>query len=342
MHSDDSLPQAAAARVAVVLVTYNAARFVRQCLEHLASQTWRDFSVLVIDNGSTDSTIATIEQEFPSTRLVQRRENLGFSRTYNHGIAWAHAADYVLCLNQDAFLEPTYIEELVKFCDSHPRVASCSGMLLRFDSAADEGTNVIDSLGLAMRRTHRVFNIAEGVASDHGHRAPTEVFGVPATAALYRRSSLEAVALRRQGQAEYFDDDFFAYKEDVDLAWRLRLADLSSYLVPAAVAYHVRAVRRGRKMYQRSDRRPLVKQLAYRNHFLANLANQTWANIFMLLPWWLPFELGKAVYTLCLEPATFWKGSFGALRLLPRTLSKRRQIQRARQVTSKQLRMWFA
>jgi GT2 family glycosyltransferase len=341
MHNDDMVPQDARARVVVVLVTYNAAHYVRQCLEHLISQTFRDFSVLVIDNGSTDDTIAVVEKELPSTRIIQRRDNLGFSRAYNHGITWARGAEYVLCLNQDAFLEPDYIKNLAEFADSHPKVASCSGTLMRYDADADAGTNVIDSLGLSMRRTHRVFNIAEGTTNDHHQSQPVEVFGVPATAVIYRRSSLEEVALRRQERVEYFDEDFFAYKEDIDLAWRLRLGGFKSFLIPAAVAYHVRSVRR-RKIYQRSNRRPLVKQLSYRNNILVNIANQTLVNIVLLLPWWLPFEIGKALYAFVAEPSTFWKGWVGVFRLLGRTLAKRRQIQRARMINSKQLRLWFS
>ncbi len=337
----DTVPQAAKARVAVVLVTYNAERYVRQCLEALARQTFRDFSVLVIDNGSTDRTVAVVQQEFPHVRVVLRRENLGFSRAYNDGITWATGSDYALCLNQDCFLEPGYIEELVAYADSHPRCASCSGKLLRFDPENGEGTTVVDSMGLAFRRTMRVFNIAEGQHDERRSSAPAQVFGLPATAVLYRRSSLEEVALRRGSREEYFDEDFFAYKEDIDLAWRLQLAGFHAALVPAAAAYHVRTVRRT-GFLRRGDRRPLVRQMSYRNHALAVLANQTLLNLILLAPWWVPFELGKAAYTFVREPGTFWKGIGGVMRLLPRTWSKRRSIQKNRQVKSSAIRQWFA
>lgn len=336
----DTVPQAAKARVAVVLVTYNAERYVRQCLEALARQDFRDFSVLVIDNGSTDRTVAVVQQEFPHVRVVLRRENMGFSRAYNDGITWAAGADYVLCLNQDCFVEPDYISELVAYADSHPRCASCSGKLLRFDPDNAEGTTVIDSLGLAFRRTMRVFNVAEGQHDERRGSAPVEVFGVPATAVLYRRATLEEVALRRGSRAEYFDEDFFAYKEDIDLSWRLQLAGYHAAMVPAAVAYHVRIVRHS-GLLRRSHKRPLIRQLSYRNHALAILANQTLPNLILLAPWWVPFELAKGVYTFFREPGTFWKGIGGVLRLLPRTFKKRRYIQRNRQVKSKAIRQWF-
>jgi GT2 family glycosyltransferase len=336
----DTVPQDASARVGVVLVTYNAERYVRQCLEALARQTFRDFSVLVIDNGSTDHTVAVVQQEFPHIRVVLRRDNLGFSRAYNDGITWASNTDYALCLNQDCFLEPDYLAELVAYADDHPRCASCSGKLLRYDPEAEEGTTVVDSMGLAIRRTQRVFNIAEGAHDDRHNGAPAQVFGLAATAVLYRRSALVEVALRRGNREEYFDEDFFAYKEDIDLAWRLQLAGYHAALVPAAVAYHVRTVR-NTGFLRRGDRRPLVRQLAYRNHALAVLANQTLLNMLLLAPWWVPFELGKAVYTFIREPATFWKGCWGVIRLLPRTWSKRRSIQRVRQLDSKAIRQWF-
>lgn len=336
----DTVPQAAKARVAVILVTYNAERYVRQCLEALARQTFRDFSVLVIDNGSTDRTVAVVQQEFPHVRVVLRRENLGFSRAYNDGITWATGSDYALCLNQDCFLEPDYIEELVAYADSHPRCASCSGKLLRYDPENGEGTTVVDSMGLAFRRTMRVFNIAEGQHDDRHSSAPAQVFGLPATAVLYRRASLEEVALRRGSREEYFDEDFFAYKEDIDLAWRLQLAGYHAAHVPAAVAYHVRTVRKA-GFLRRGDRRPLVRQMSYRNHALAVMANQTLLNLILLAPWWVTFELAKGVYTFFREPGTFWKGLGGVLRLLPRTWSKRRTIQKSRQVKSRAIRQWF-
>lgn len=336
----DTVPQVAKARVAVVLVTYNAERYVRQCLEALARQTFRDFSVLVIDNGSTDGTVAVVQQEFPHVRVVLRRENMGFSRAYNDGITWAAGADYVVCLNQDCFVEPEYLDELVAYADSHPRCASCSGKLLRSDPETGEQTTSIDSLGLAFRRTMRVFNIAEGQHDERRGSAPVQVFGLPATALLYRRSCLEDVALRRGSRTEYFDEDFFAYKEDVDLAWRLQLAGYHAALVPAAAAFHVRTVRRS-GFLKRGDRRPLVRQVSYRNHLLAVAANQTLLNLILLAPWWVTFELGKAVYTFLLEPATFWKGWGGFIRLLPRTFKKRRSIQRGRQVKSSAIRQWF-
>lgn len=334
------VPQKISSRVAVVLVSYNGELLIRKCLESLARQTYTDFTVLVIDNGSTDDTLAVISKDFPYIKLIQRRENLGFAKTYNHGLAWSKEADYVLCLNQDAFLEADYLQNLIQVMDGDLHIGSASGILLRYDLLNDEPTQIIDSLGLAIRRTHRVFNIAEAKVYDHRTTVPTQVFGVSATAVMYRRAALEEVALRRDGRVEYFDENFFAYKEDIDLAWRLRLAGYESYMVPVAVAYHVRTIRKQNR-WQRQDRRPLIRQLSYRNHLLTIFANEPLVNLILLAPWIIIFELGKLLYALLLEPSTVSEGWKGIFKLTVRTCKKRRFVQSLRKVKCKELRAWF-
>lgn len=340
MNLIDKIPQKFKRRVSVVLVTYNGELVIRKCLESLAKQTYTDFTVLVIDNGSTDDTLSVISQDFPYIKLIQRRENLGFAKAYNHGLAWSKEADYILCLNQDAFLESDYLQSLVEVMDSDSQIGSSSGLLLRYDLLNDEPTQVIDSLGFGMRRTHRVFNIAEGKVNDRRSTELMEVFGVSATAVMYRRTALEEVALRRDGRVEYFDEDFFAYKEDVDLAWRLRLTGYKCYMVPKALGYHVRTIRK-QKRWHRQDRRPLIKQLSYRNHLLTIFANEPLINLFLLAPWIITFELGKLLYALLLEPSTVswgWKGFF---KLLGRSWKKRRFVQGLRKIKCRELRAWF-
>lgn len=334
------VPQQAAARLAIVLVTYNAEHCIRQCLESLIRQSFRDFSLIVIDNGSTDGTLSLIEKDFPNLRLIKRRENQGFSKAYNNGIAWAVNCDYVLCLNQDAFLESDYLAELVSFSDKTPEAACVSGKLLRYNSVIDEPTTIIDSLGLGIRRTHLAYNIAEGEDDENNLSQPVEVFGVPATAVLYRRTALDYTALKRSGRNEYFDEDFFAYKEDVDLSWRLRLAGYKSFIVPKAIAYHVRSAQKQPKK-ERRNRRPLVRQLSYRNHLLTYFANETWINIILTSLWTLPFELAKFIYLLFFEFPTVWYGWSGIIRFFPRTTKKRLFVQKLRRVRSKDIRIWL-
>lgn len=340
--SQDSLalPQNSDARVSVVLVTWNAERHLERCVRALLCQTYRELSVIVIDNGSTDGTLAWLQRECPTVRVVQHRTNVGFSRAYNEGIAWSRGAEYVLCLNQDAYLSPTYVADLAAFLDLHFSTAAVSGKLVRFDPELGEPTTTIDSLGLAVRRTNRIYNIGEGTTDAQGSSEPAAVFGVSATAALYRRAALEDVALRHRGRVEYFDEDLFAYKEDVDLAWRLTLRGYESYVLPTVTAQHVRSVaKRGRG--GRRARRPMVRALSYRNHLLVGMANQTLLNMVLMAPWMVTYELAKALYTFFVEPRTFWGGWRGILWLLPRTLRKRWHVQKMRKVTSKQIRRWL-
>ncbi len=207
--------------ISVVVLNYNGKRYLDDCLSSLAAQTFRDLEVIVVDNASTDGSVEHIESNFSWVRLVINKENLGFAGGTNSGIR-AAKGEFILTFNNDARADSRLLEYLHKpMADS--KVGVCAAKML-----LDDGR--INSAGICLSRS--------GAAWDRGmfepdigqYDAQEEVFGACAGAALYRREMLDEIGL--------FDEDFFLYMEDVDLAFRARLAGWNCIYVPEAKVFH--------------------------------------------------------------------------------------------------------
>ena len=209
------------ALISVIVLNYNGKGFLDGCLTSLASQTYSDFEVIVVDNGSRDGSPEYIEENYPWVRLAKNDENLGFAGGTNVGIR-AAKGKFIITLNNDSMADRRFIEELIKPM-ADPEVGVCAAKMLFPDGR-------INSAGICISRS--------GAAWDRGMFEPDrgqyefveEVFGACAGAALYRREMLDEIGL--------FDEDFFLYLEDVDLAFRARLAGWKCLYVPGARVIH--------------------------------------------------------------------------------------------------------
>ncbi|HCC22774.1 TPA: hypothetical protein DF272_01190 [Candidatus Falkowbacteria bacterium] len=289
-------------KVAVNLVTWNGANYIKGCLDSLFNQTFTDFSLMIIDNGSTDETLELINEKYPHLKIVKHRNNLGFAKAHNQAIHWTDS-EYVLLLNQDILLEPDFIAKLVAFADTRPDSGAFTGKILKLQDG--QKTKYIDSLGLRLFKNHRVIDLGAGEMDDSQYDAVEEVFGVSGAIPLYRRAALTAVEMDKQ----FFDEDFFSYKEDVDLAYRLRSAGWKAFKVPPAVAYHDRSVALPQKDMSklelakaRRHRSKFANYYSYRNHWYFLIKNLPDLKPKHLLPV-LWFEFIKFFYILFFETA---------------------------------------
>ena len=311
-------------KIAVDIVTFNSASDIGACLQSLGKQTFRDFRVHVFDNASADDTLKTVESFAPDS-VVRSSINTGFCKAHNE-LARRSTSEYVLFLNPDTILAPNFIQELVHALDARPDAASASGKLLRMD-----GTT-IDSTGITMHREQRHLDRGAGEADRGQFDKPGEIFGPSGAAALYRRCALENVSINGQ----YFDEDFFAYREDADLAWRCRLLGWNSIYVPAAVAKHRRRVTPER-------RSQLPKEINYhsvKNRFLLRLNNMT-GDLYRRDFWQITKrDLAVVGYVLLREwssiPALWYVAAN-----LPRLLRKRNLIQSNRKPGWNRIQKWF-
>ncbi|HEY3054963.1 MAG TPA: glycosyltransferase family 2 protein [Thermoanaerobaculia bacterium] len=300
--------------VSVVLVTWNSAPWLRRCLDGLARQTHRDLELIVVDNASTDESVSLISK----ATLIRNETNRGFSAAVNQAVAIAKG-EFVQLLNPDAFLDPEYIARLITAFDT-AEVGMATGKLLR-----EDGTG-IDSMGIRMTRTGRHLDITDSLQRNF------EVFGVSGAAAMYRLSFLRDVAI----DGEIFDEDFFAYREDADIAWRGRLLGWRAVCVPDATAHHVRRVTPDR----RRQLPPEINMHSLKNRFLLRLKNE---GAYLALRN-APFEIARDVVAigaaLTIERTSL--PAFGWLwRNRRRILAKRRAIQSRRRVSDRDLARWF-
>jgi GT2 family glycosyltransferase len=236
-------------RVTVGIVLHDSADDIRSCLSALADQTRPPDAVVVFDNASVDDGLDRAREAMPDARLTSSTINIGFAAAHNRVMALEPADVHVL-LNPDCRLGPAFIERSLEALETDPRIGAVSGRLLRFRGEALDGgplveatDDVLDSTGMVAERNRRVLDRSSELPAQGRDLAGSDVFGASGAAAVYRRTMLEDVAF----DGEFLDEAFFAYREDVDLAWRAQLLGWRCRYVPSALARHRRRVAPGRR-----------------------------------------------------------------------------------------------
>ncbi|WP_059049297.1 glycosyltransferase family 2 protein [Paenibacillus senegalimassiliensis] len=301
--------------ITVQIVTYNSADDIEDCLRAVQQQTYPVEKVLVIDNVSHDLTVERVQQVMEQEggqriELIRNSVNTGFAPAHNQGMRLTHS-DYVLVLNPDVQLAPTYIERLVQSIQPHPKLGAATGRLLLKSSL-----DTIDSTGIVMKGTWRAFDRGMGEPANLWEKSG-EVFGVSGAAALYKREMINKIEVG----GEFFDEDFFAYKEDVDVAWRASLLGWKAFYCADALAYHERGWKPGSRRAQ-----PLfIRRYSYINRYKMIYKNLTGSRWLKHLPGLLAYELASNGYMLLREPGVLgsWKTFF---KTLPKLREKRREI----------------
>jgi len=333
-------------------------RFLPDLLKTLAAQTVGDFAVLVVDNGSTDGLCDFLREQYPQIILLRNARNLGFSAAHNQAIRYAlerwqgedMSDRFVLVANPDLVLESDCLEKLMAATVAHPSVGAFGAKLRRAfgENQQDEAlfetvkSDLLDSTGLRARKNRTVADRGAGEMDTGQYDDHPEVFGISAALALYRANALADVRL----QNEFFDQDFFAYKEDVDLAWRLQSAGWDARFVPEAFAFHYRGMfgkeRTGlfERIRNRRGKSTLRSFYSNRNQWLLLMKNEQIINGLLSLWRVLPLELARVLYTALCEPKNL-RAFWDALRLFPCMMKKRRAIALQRKRSSRALRRWF-
>jgi len=325
-------------RVLVSIVTYNSEPYLKACIESLRAQTCSDYAVVLWDNASTDNTPAVIEHYRPHLHFVHlSQSNAGFCAAHNRLIDSA-ASDYVLVLNPDVILDARFIEILIREMDLDPGAGSATGKLLRQPETASPARRssdkkILDTTGIYMTPNQRHFDRGSGESDIGLYNDRQYVFGASGAAAFYRRKMLEDI---RDGN-EYFDESFFAYREDVDLAWRAQWLGWRCFYIPEAKGYHARQV----LPENRTTLPRAINMHSFKNRFLLRIKNMdcgTYARF--LIPITLR-DLGILAYVLVREWSSL-RGIPLILRALPRTWALRKSIQGRRRVSARQMRSWFS
>lgn len=314
------------ATVSVHIVTYNSAAYIKQCLEAVMKQSYPIHEVIIVDNKSQDHTIDIIQKLASDIKftIVQNESNTGFAAGHNMAMNMS-SCDYYLVLNPDVNLDPDYVFHLVQHMEQHPDIGSATGKLIRMDDPS-----IIDSTGLIMYKSRKAVDRGSGESAARWDE-DSEVFGVSGAAAMYRSRMVKEISL----DGQFFDELFFSYKEDVDVAWRARLFGWKSYYLHQAIAYHAR----GWKAGERRKRSLSIRRHSYINRYYTILKNDSLRAIVLHLPFIIVFELASFIL-LIKEPGLIgaWKQFFKNYRKI---IKIRRAIQKHRRASEKEIYNYF-
>jgi GT2 family glycosyltransferase len=318
--------------VAVTIVTFHSARFIRRCLEYVLQQDYERLEVIVVDNASTDGTAAILSDFADRVRIVLNRENVGFAAGQNQAMAMSDA-EWVLTLNPDVRLTPDFISKLLSAGEVDSRAGSVCGKLLAMEADFEvPPAPRFDSTGIYMTPNLRHFDRGSQTP-DHGQYDRIEyVFGATGAACLYRLEMIEDISVG----GEFFDADFFAYREDADVAWRAQLLGWRCLYTPLAVAYHVRSV----LPRNRRSVAAVLNMHSVKNRWLLRIKNMT-PDLYRRY-WWPITMRDLMVIGGCLlwefrSLKAFWL----VFRAWGRTWQKRREIMRRRRATDAEIAGWF-
>jgi len=343
------------------IVTFNNARTIGLCLNGLLSQAGfapgEALTILVTDNGSSDgSASACFAVDARGVTIESLSENIGFCAGHNRGVArfLESGAEYLLILNPDLNLEPSALGHLVAALESDPSAGSACPKLFRAGpDLKPVEPRQLDAAGMHLTNSLRHFDRGSNELDRGRYDRPAYVFGGSGACLLLRRAAVEALLLnstpvdeplfklypflRTPGRAPLFDEAFFAYREDADLAWRAQILGFRCRYVPTAVGYHERVVTPER----RQSLPPLLNRLGVRNRFLLQLNN--FAPSASIKAFLLGAILRNILVLLALpiRERTSLGGVWEALRLLPRALNRRRAIFAQAKDSPQRVARWF-
>jgi GT2 family glycosyltransferase len=318
--------------VSVTIVTYDSGRFIKRCLETVLAQNYPNKEVIVIDNASTDGTVDILEQFEDRCQIVYNDENVGFAAAQNQAINMS-SGSWVLTLNPDVLLLGGFIQALVEAGHIHPKIGSVCGKLLTIRPTFDIPERpLVDSTGIYF--TPMLRHLDRGSQQvDNGHfRRYEYVFGASAAAALYRRTMIDDVSM----DGEFFDPDFFVYREDADVAWRAQLLGWRCIYTPHARGYHVRKALPG----NRRALPPLINMHSVKNRFLMRIKNMNGnlyrKNFFSIL------ARDLVVVGCCLlREQSSLKAFWFLARNWKSVWRKREEIMKRRRVNDEYMASWF-
>lgn len=317
MYPSDAQAGNAISEIAVVIPNYNGRHLLKACLDALGRQIYPATEIVVVDNASGDGSAEYITAHFPAVKLIQFAENRGFAAAVNAGIR-ATTAPWVATLNNDTIPEPAWLQQLALALSGHPQVSMAASQMLFVDPP-----NMINSAGIAVDRAGIAWDRCGGSPAIQTPQEPCRVFGACAGAALYRRSTLLDIGL--------FDEDFFVYLEDVDLAWRAQSAGWSAMYVPAARVAHWHSA----TMIEGS---PFKSYLLGRNKVWLIVKNYPLPYLLLYLPVIIFYDMAAVVYGMFTRrELSLLRGRLAGLRGLSSALRKRRAIQSLRKVPASRI-----
>jgi len=322
-------------------------QYLRVLLKTIKNQTYKNLEIFVVDDCSDEDPTPDIRIIFPDAKIIRNEENIGLLKSENKAIRMAKG-EYIALLNQDLYLENDYIERLVKIMEQDHKIAVSSGKSLNFyldDKNETCFTKLFDSAGMLFFKDRNVIERGRLEKDNKQYDSQKEVFGITGAAPFFRKSAFEDIAV----EGEYYDEDFWMYKDDVDLCWRFNLRGWKCMYCPQTIAYHARTASGIAKKYRKNF---LVRRLGYIvhriikreggstkvrrrdfcNHYLMLVKNDSWQSIFRSIAPFLWREAQKFIFGCFFEPNVYFPGWVDFFRKLGKIKKKRKIIQSRRTI----------
>ena len=304
----------------VIIPNWNGKHHLEECLSSLYKQSFEDFEIVLVDNGSNDGSVEFVSSKYPMVRIVALTENVGFAAGVNRGIESAHG-DYIVLLNNDTEVEQHWLKNLALAVKENPDVWIYASKLLNYYDR-----KIIDTAGDALDLSLGPYKIGEYGPSEN-YRERHFIFGACGGGGCYKRELFDRIGL--------FDEDFFAYFEDVDLSFRANWAGYRCMLVPGAIIYHKVAATSGASNANR-DRFDIMRR---RNYLFLIIKNYSVSFLMQNLPFIMASHCFKFLLNLCrgrfrVAFMTQWEIGRG----VPKMLVKRREIMASRNITNGEMK----
>lgn len=221
-------------KLSVVIPTWNGLELLKVCLPSLIKQTFKDFEVIIIDNGSGDDSVKYIQKNFPSFKIIKLPKNIGFAGAVNKGIKKA-LGKYIILLNNDTEVDKNCLKYLIEAADKHSGVGMVAAKIKNFYQR-----NIIDNAGDEIDVVGHSFTRGIGKKDNQKFNLPGYIFLVTGGGSLFKKEVFNKIGL--------FDEDYFLYMEDIDLSFRAQLAGFKAWYEPKAIIYHKRMTTSAKNM----------------------------------------------------------------------------------------------
>ena len=316
--------------ITIIIPNYNGELHLKTCIPSVLNQTYKDYKLVLVDNGSDDESIDYITKAVSGSIIFKMDYNAGFAKAVNEGIKYSLdnlKSDYILLLNNDIELDSKFLEYGINAFNNVPDASFIAVKMMNYFER-----DIIDDCGDTIK-----FNGGSPVARGHGEKdigqydKPDYVFGVCAGAGFYKKELFKNVGL--------MDDNFIAYYEDFDFSFRAELMGYKAYFEPKAICYHKRGgtsslLRKGYQtemcernlVYFRFKNYPLKYFLLYQFHFF-------FSRIRRIIFFWRDYSFG--IFYSALKG--YLKGTFTVISYL----TERWRIQRSKKIDIKNYRNLF-
>src|SRR3990167_10397285 len=357
--------------VSIILPVLNREKYIRQCLGAVLAQSEQNFELVIIDDGSTDSTLSEvsnfeflISKQYPDLQLqvIKNKERLAPWGNFERACR-ASQAKYCVLLSVDVVIDKDFIKNAVEIMEQDDNIGCLQTKILQYTLSELSANGypltakLIDTVGFGIFKSRRVVNLGHGQVDSGQFNEQKEIFAVEGAVPFYRREAFLDCAISSTtnykpqtiNSSEIVDHDMFWYGDDIDLGWRMNLFGWKQIFTPTVIAYHDRSTTKGMSYHwwdylarikARRQIRIDKRRLDWRNKRLARIKNEQWPNVWRHLPQILLRELSELIYIILIEPSVLLE-MFNLFKLWPKMLNKRRMIMRRTKRSAEEMRRWF-